>query len=765
MDFVMGALPSLLPKLGELLVGEYKLHSGVKGEIMFIQVELESIKGALEKISNTPQDQLDNQDKIWAKDVRELSYDIEDSVDAFMVRGIESEMAGPQGFKMLIERCYSMLTQFRVRRIIAKEIRDIKRRVAEQDKIISIIGFGGLGKTTLANVVYEQLKGQFDCSAFVSVSQTPDMERFFKGVLYQLDKEKFRSINGEKWDEGQLMREVRELLLVKRYLIVIDDVWDIMAWKMIKCALPDNNVGSKIITTTRILSVAEQAGFAYKMKPLSPQNSRKLLYRRIFGNENKGNNDEQTIYPDEELVEVTDRILKKCAGVPLAIITIASLLASKGRNKMEWYEIYNSIGNDFEIEKDRLIWLWIAEGFIRYEGHGKRLFVLGESYFNELINRISNEENFVTVLSNMDHTSTPTTARRLSLQNHKVNNAITQATKSMPRIRSAIVFPSSVDQMPALQSFKLPEEVGNLEFRETLNVREAEVSRLPSTVVQLKHLMCLSISLSVRVPNGIKNLRSLEELSRLRIDDESESADCIEELCLLTELRVLRIFLFTDKWNDKLADCLCKLQKIQTVQITTVFGGQRTMGGLDTWVAPRHLRELSIRSTFWFSVLPAWMNDPSHVRDLSSLHIAVREIQQEDLKVLGRMPNLRDLDLEVGHEDLGIIKRFVFDDGSFPCLVRCELWGFVVPVVFQQGAMPRLTWLNFAFFPRETRKSTDSNGGFDMGLGNLPSLKIVDILLRPKDASKEEMEEAEAALKQATKIHPNRPSIHVFHEQ
>ncbi|TVU24128.1 hypothetical protein EJB05_26526, partial [Eragrostis curvula] len=155
------------------------------------------------------------------------------------------------------------------------------------------------------------------------------------------------------------------------------------------------------------------------------------------------------------------------------------------------------------------------------------------------------------------------------------------------------------------------------------------------------------------------------------------------------------------------------------------------------------------------------MNDPSHVRDLSSLHIAVREIRQEDLKVLGRMPNLRDLDLEVGHEDLGIIKRFVFDDGSFPCLVRCELWGFVVPVVFQQGAMPRLTWLNFAFFPWEARKSTDSNGGFDMGLGNLPSLKIVDILLRARDSSKEEMEKAEAALKQATKIHPNRPSIHL----
>jgi hypothetical protein len=263
MEVVMGALPSLLPKLGELLVGEYKLQKGVKAEIMFIQAELESMKGALEKISNTPPDRLDNQDKIWSKNVRELSYDIEDSVDAFMVRGKGSE---PQGFKSFIERCYSLLTQFQVRRSIANEIRDIKRRVVEvcerrdryeikaaaianpvtldprlllpwyakatelvgidearnqvieilmedsevskQQDIISIIGFGGLGKTTLANQVYEKLRGRFDCSAFVSVSQTPDMDKIFKAMLRQLAEDKYGGINGEIWGEVQLMREL-----------------------------------------------------------------------------------------------------------------------------------------------------------------------------------------------------------------------------------------------------------------------------------------------------------------------------------------------------------------------------------------------------------------------------------------------------------------------------------------------------------------------------------------------------------------------------
>ena len=121
---------------------------------------------------------------------------------------------------------------------------------------------------------------------------------------------------------------------------------------MIRCALPDNDVGYTIITTTRISDVAKQADGAYKLKPLSPNNSPKLFFRRIFGNVNKDNNEETVKCPDEELAEVSDRILKKFAGVPLAIITLASLLACKGRNKLEWYVVYNSVGTGMEDNMD-----------------------------------------------------------------------------------------------------------------------------------------------------------------------------------------------------------------------------------------------------------------------------------------------------------------------------------------------------------------------------------------------------------------------------
>lgn len=72
-----------------------------------------------------------------------------------------------------------------------------------------------------------------------------------------------------------------------RYFIVIDDIWDISYWEAIRCALPRNNGGCKIIITTRIQEVAEKVGGAYQMKPLCLHNSRIVLYRRIYGHEGK----------------------------------------------------------------------------------------------------------------------------------------------------------------------------------------------------------------------------------------------------------------------------------------------------------------------------------------------------------------------------------------------------------------------------------------------------------------------------------------------
>ena len=87
--------------------------------------------------------------------------------------------------------------------------------------VVSIAGFGGLGKTTLAKAVYDKIKGQFDCTAFVSVSRNPDAKKLLKDMLYALDKEKFKDIHSTMLDETHLIDLVREFLRNKRYVCAI----------------------------------------------------------------------------------------------------------------------------------------------------------------------------------------------------------------------------------------------------------------------------------------------------------------------------------------------------------------------------------------------------------------------------------------------------------------------------------------------------------------------------------------------------------------
>ncbi|CAD6255849.1 unnamed protein product [Miscanthus lutarioriparius] len=123
-------------------------------------------------------------------------------------------------------------------------------------------------------------------------------------------------------------RCLRGLILLSLYFIVVDDVWDVETCKTINFALIGNCCGSKVITTTRKFDVAEEAGEVYKLKPLSYENSKKLLYTRIFGADRQ--------YHDNKPDDVFDKILERCGGIPLAIIKVTSLLA--GKPKDEWSE-------------------------------------------------------------------------------------------------------------------------------------------------------------------------------------------------------------------------------------------------------------------------------------------------------------------------------------------------------------------------------------------------------------------------------------------
>jgi len=230
----MGVMKPVLAKLTTLMGDEYKKLKGLRKVVIFLQRELRDMDALLEKMDLA--DELDPQAKNWRKDIIEMSYDIEDRIDDFMQRvGEADNKVG------ILRKAYEYLRTFLDRRQLANQFDEIKTKVMEaskrrkrymldqsisitapvavdprlsviykdsaslvgidaqknelvnwamdkgqQLKVMAIVGFGGLGKTTLANEVYREVGGKFDSKAFVSVSQKPEMIGLFNSLLSQL---------------------------------------------------------------------------------------------------------------------------------------------------------------------------------------------------------------------------------------------------------------------------------------------------------------------------------------------------------------------------------------------------------------------------------------------------------------------------------------------------------------------------------------------------------------------------------------------------
>ncbi|KAH9750777.1 hypothetical protein KPL71_014007 [Citrus sinensis] len=440
------------------IIQQVKLVVGVEEEVKSLTSHLQAIQAVLDDAEE--KQVKDKAVRLWLGRLKYASYDIEDVLDEWITArhklqieggADDNALAAPQKkkkIKEINEELHDIATQKdmfnlvksgnksgeRPRRVQSTSLIDeeeICGRVGEKNEliskllyesseqqkglhIISIVGMGGIGKTTLAQLAcnHDEVKRKFDKILWVCVSETFEEFRVAKAIVEALD--------GRESHLGEfqsLLKHIYESIAGKSFLLVLDDVWDgnYLKWEPFYRCLKNGLHGSKILVTTRKGSVASMMGSTdiISVKELAEEECWLLFNKIAFF--------DRSIEEREKLEQIGQRIAGKCKGLPLAAKTIGSLMHSK-QTEEEWKRILNSdlwkveeiekdvlsslllsyndlpsrvkrcfsycvvFPKDYDIKKDELITLWMAQGYLSAE-QNEEMETVGEEYFGILASR------------------------------------------------------------------------------------------------------------------------------------------------------------------------------------------------------------------------------------------------------------------------------------------------------------------------------------------------------------------------------------------
>ncbi|KAL8057267.1 hypothetical protein ABFX02_04G173400 [Erythranthe guttata] len=199
-------------------------------------------------------------------------------------------------------------------------------------EIVSLVGMAGIGKSTLANEIFQDLliSNHFECRAWVRVGPKFNLRNIMQSVLAQVNPTIDKTLR--KGDEklAELKTKMYESLNGRRYLIVLDDVWKIRAWDELRSLFPDEENGSRIMVTTRLEQVPDSTNYmsdVHRMSLLSKEESWYLFRHKVF--------DEMPC--PRELKKAGKKIAEICEGLPLTIVTVGEIL-SKVEKTLEFWE-------------------------------------------------------------------------------------------------------------------------------------------------------------------------------------------------------------------------------------------------------------------------------------------------------------------------------------------------------------------------------------------------------------------------------------------
>lgn len=608
-----------------------------------------------------------------------------------------------------------------------------------------------------------------------------------------------------------------------------------------------------MLITTRIESLAQSCSsnwddHVYRMSTLSDSHSEALFYRRVFGSEDRC---------PPQLKQISAKIVKKCGGVPLAILSIAGLLSATPNSKEKWEKVQNHVSwahekspdaepieriltlsyyslpdnlkhcllylslfpEDDSITRDRLVRLWIAEGFVSPGNRASpaAMFKIGEAYFNELINRSliqpvhinydggvracrvhdlmldlitsrAAEENFIAMSADAGNTSVPKVrVRRIALANRGDDHSASETAIDLSSSRYISIFGAVKDKLQPknLRHLRALELTGCEDLRHLtditklfqlkyLSIRQTRISSLPAQIGRLHSLETLDVrdTCVKELPKSFTELKKLLHLhvDRVRVPDKIGN---------VLQLRSLGHF---DILQSPLAAVqgLGYLLNLKELLIHWAPGlscgdtnkyGKHLMYSLGKLL---HLESLDIDgSCFNVEFLDYWSPSP----DLQRFHIGGGCYLPRVSKWMALHAHLEYLSvnlLEVRMKDLQLLggipklrhlfmsskqvhaEKLVVKSGQFPCLQGFLLQCPWVYLTFELHAMPRLLNLSLP-----VHVVTAETNDFSFGIEHLENLREVEVTINGEGADASKTKAAEAAIAKAAHNHPNHPILQI----
>ncbi|GLT39654.1 hypothetical protein SLA2020_138340 [Shorea laevis] len=437
--------------------------------------------------------------------------------------------------------------------------------------VVCVVGMGGVGKTTLAQLVYndEKVENLFELRVWVCVSEDFDVVRVTKILLQAVTKEGCHS----KGDLNSLQLMLREELSGKKFLIVLDDVWNenYERWDVLRRPFMAGAAGSKVLVTTRserVASIMTTCG-VYHLQALSDDACLSLFARHALRASN---------FEGHPILRgIGGELVKKCKGLPLAAKTLGGLLRGKV-NYDEWEDMlrrkiwdipeerggiipalrlsYHHLPShlkrcfaycaifpkDYEFDKNELVLLWMAEGLIQEAKGEKQVWDLGLAYFHDLLSRSffqqSNRNKTLFVMHDLINDLAQSVAgeicfhfegnsrdklqasieklRHLSFTRCQCDNfkrfKVFDLAKSLRTFIALPIDTSSSTACCYLSKDVLQELVAELRYLRVLCLSGYHIDKLPYSIGHLKHLRYLNLSYTTikQLPESVSSLLNLQ---------------------------------------------------------------------------------------------------------------------------------------------------------------------------------------------------------------------------------------------------------------